>query len=121
MGSFIVRGLAVAAMFAVLSGCGGSPAASGGAVKYKQTWSKNYASTTCREWKSELTNAQQFAAAADMLTSARNKKDGGTGLPSDGKIEMFRRGITDSCVIDTANIAEVAVMHYLTERATFRP
>lgn len=40
--------------------------------KFRQTWAKSYSSTTCREWSSSMTNAQQWAAS-DMLAGARNQ------------------------------------------------
>jgi len=68
-----------------------------------------------------MSPAQQFAGAADMLTGARNKGDGGTGLPPDSLIEEFEQGIGIACVIPTENIASIAAALYLTERSTFSP
>ena len=56
-----------------------------------------------------------------MLTGARNKGDGGTGLPPDSLIEEFEQGIGIACVIPTENIASIAAALYLTERSTFSP
>jgi hypothetical protein len=33
-------------------------------TKYEQTWPKNYSSTTCGEWHSDMSAQQRFAAAA---------------------------------------------------------
>ena len=68
-----------------------------------------------------MSDAQQFAASADMLTGARNKGDGGTGLPPDALIEQFQDGVTTACVVPTATVAEIGAGVYLTERETFRP
>ena len=89
--------------------------------RYEQTWPQNYSDTTCTEWLQEMSPAQQFAAAADMLTGARNKGDGGTGLPPDSLIDEFEQGIGTACVIPTENIASIAAALYLTERSTFSP
>ena len=120
--------LTLAAVFTiaglVLGGCvspSGSTSNSSNTDKYKQTWSKTYASTTCQEWKSAMSDKQQWVAAADMLTAARNKKDGGNGLPPDALVTTFQGGITTSCVVPSAKVAEIGAALYLTERAQFRP
>ena len=89
--------------------------------KYEQTWPKSYSSTTCREWDAEMTREQQWAAAADMLTGARNTGDGGEGLPPDLLVDEFMGGITTACVVPDMSPAEVGAGLYLTERARFRP
>jgi len=89
--------------------------------KYDQTWSQPYSSTTCAEWDSEMTADEQWVAAADMLTGARNKGDGRTGLPPDSLVSTFRGGITTACVVDTMSIADVGAGLYLTERTRFAP
>jgi hypothetical protein len=89
--------------------------------KYEQTWPESYSSTTCREWHREMTREQQWSAAADMLTGARNKGDGGEGLPPDLLVDEFMGGITTACVVPDMSLAEVGAGLYLTERARFRP
>ncbi len=89
--------------------------------KYEQTWPKSYSSTTCHEWNAEMTADQRWAAAADMLTGARNKGDGGQGLPPDSMVDEFMGGVTRACVIPEMSLAEVGAGLYLTERARFRP
>ena len=89
--------------------------------KYTQTWPKSYAATNCSEWNSSMSSSQQFAAAADMLTGARNRGDGGVGLPPDSLIDDFRQGVTTACVIDTMSLADVGAGLYLTDRDRFRP
>ncbi|HEY5788636.1 MAG TPA: hypothetical protein VIT65_28075 [Microlunatus sp.] len=44
-----------------------------------------------------MTEAQTWAAAADILTSGRNKVDGGTGLPSDSLVTSFRYDSSEGC------------------------
>lgn len=88
--------------------------------KYLQTWEKSYGDTSCTEWNEEMTASQQFAASADMLAGARNKGDGGTGLPPDPLVDEFAGGISSACVIPTSPITEIAVGVYLTE-PRFKP
>ena len=103
---------------------GGSSTVTGTSVdddKYDQTWSGSYSSTTCAEWNAEMTGDQQWAAAADMLTSARNKRDGGQGLPPDYLVDRFVGGIDAVCVVRDMSLAEAGASLYLTERDRFRP
>ena len=83
--------------------------------KYTQSWPKQYSDTTCTEWSTDLSPSQRFAASADMLTGARNKGDGGTGLPADSMIDDFSVGISSVCVEPTMSITDAAVGLYLTE------
>ena len=89
--------------------------------KYEQTWPKSYSSTTCQEWIAEMTADQRWAAAADMLSAARNKSDGGQGVPPDSLVDEFMGGVTTACVFPEMLLAEVGAGLYLTERARFRP
>lgn len=72
--------------------------------KYTQTWTKSYSTTTCEDWQDAMTQAQTWAAAADILTSGRNKIDGGTGLPSDSLITSFRDDISEGCAADVPGL-----------------
>jgi hypothetical protein len=83
--------------------------------KYAQTWHKDYSNTSCSEWSGQMSEQQRFAASADMLTAARNKMDGGSGVPNDSLIDEFTAGLDTVCVDDAANIAELAVLLYTTE------
>lgn len=109
----------------LLAGCAstddGSGAGTSSTSKYDQTWDTSYAETTCTQWLEEMSPQQRFAAAADMLTGARNKGDGGDGLPSDDLINEFKAGVDNACVEPTAKLAEIGAALYLTERSTFRP
>jgi hypothetical protein len=88
--------------------------------KYTQTWAKPYSGTTCDDWNSQLTSAQQFAASADMLAGARNRGNEGSGLPPDALIDEFSGGITTVCVEPTMALTDAAVGLYLTD-PRFRP
>lgn len=83
--------------------------------KYVQTWQSDYSETTCDDWTSTMTAEQKFAAAADILASARNKIDGGSGLPSDSLIDEFRDGITNVCVLPTMTLTDATYGLYSTE------
>lgn len=89
--------------------------------KYTQTWPESYSSTTCDDWNTQMTSAQQFAAAADMLSSARDKGDGGTGVAPDALISDFESGITNVCVEPTMTLTDAGAGLYLTERTRYRP
>lgn len=52
-----------------------------------------------------MTPAQQFAAA-DILTSGRNKVDNGTGMPSDSLIKDFQAATTDYCVMPSMTLTD---------------
>ncbi|WP_248582558.1 hypothetical protein [Nocardioides sp. InS609-2] len=106
---------AVATMSVVaLSGCGSDGNQGGTDVgKYEQTWPRAYSETTCDDWADEMTGQQHFAAAADMLTSARNKIDGGEGLPPDSLIERFQSDIASTCQIEgTLTITDAVYVVY---------
>ena len=69
-----------------------------------------------------MSPAQRWAAAADMLTGARNKGDGGTGLPPDFLITRFEDDVPEGCsVIGTISVAVVGASIYLIGRAQYRP
>lgn len=111
----------ISVLFGVLSTTGtgsdddASTGADGSASKYTQTWGKQYSDTTCADWNDDMTGQQQFAAAADILTSARNKIDGGTGLPSEALIREFEGGITTVCVEPTMTLTDATYGLYATE------
>ncbi|SKA87063.1 hypothetical protein SAMN06295879_1025 [Agreia bicolorata] len=81
----------------------------------EQTWTTSYAETTCSDWNSLMDDHQRYVAAADILTSARNKIDGGTGLPPESMISEFRRGITTVCVVPSMTLLEATYGLYTTE------
>ena len=110
--AFALTGLLAAS----LAGCAKAATAPG---KYDQTWSKNYSDTTCLEFRTSMTEQQRWAAAADMLTGARTKGDGITGMPSDQLVTTFLQGVKTACVVDTMSVAETGATLYLTERTLF--
>lgn len=89
--------------------------------KYEQTWGASYSATTCADWSTQMDDHQRWAAAADMLAGARNKGDGGEGLPVDALVDEFEAGISTACVEPTMSLTDVSVGLYLTERERFRP
>jgi hypothetical protein len=113
----VVAIIVVASVLATLGGddderAGGTAAESS---RYTQTWSQSYAETTCDEWNIEMSAGQQFAAAADILTSARNKIDGGVGLPPDALTSEFQAGITTICIVPTMSLTDATYGLYTTE------
>lgn len=117
-GGIVVLAVLLGALSTIGSGSDDDDAGSGGddsTSKYTQTWSKQYSDTTCADWNNEMTAQQQFAAAADILTSARNKIDDGTGLPSDALIREFEGGITNVCVEPTMTLTDATYGLYATE------
>lgn len=90
--------------------------------KYDQTWSGSYGLTICRDWNDVMTDSQQWVAAADMLTGARNKRDGGEGRPPDSLVTRFQAGITEACSVDESQqLPEIAVGVYLIGRDQYSP
>ncbi len=89
--------------------------------KYVQTWPKDYKSTTCGEWLNKMTEAQRWAASADILTAARNKVSGGSGMPSDALVSKFERNISIGCEgSDAVTILEAAYYVYNYD-STYKP
>lgn len=89
--------------------------------KYKQTWSLSYADTTCEAWANQMTDSQQFAAAADILASAWQKIEGSSRFPSDSLIGEFQTAIGDTCVIDSMAITDASYAAYNDGASVFRP
>jgi hypothetical protein len=110
------------AVVAVLAcGFSASESSSAPAGKYEQTWTKSYSDTTCIEWSSQMDAQQRFAAAADMLTGARNKGDGGAGLPSDDLIRQFEADVSEGCSANAGTVADTGASIYMIGRETYRP
>lgn len=99
---------------AAIAGCSSS-SGSNNSDKYEQTWPAQYSKTTCTQWLNEMSDQQRFAAAADILTSARNKIDGGSGLPSDALIREFEGGVDTVCVVPTMTLTDATDGLYSTE------
>jgi hypothetical protein len=109
---------------AMCAGCGGSivTTPSSQSTSYNQTWTKSYGLTTCGDWNDEMTDSQQWVAAADLLTGARKKWDGDEDLPADSLITRFQRTITEACSVDDDHqLPEIAVGAYLIDRDRYSP
>lgn len=117
--------VAAAAALWLLVGCSsGDASGSTDSSKYTQTWSKDYSATSCKDWNDRMTDHQQFAAAADMLSAARDKRDGGSGVAPDDLIEQFQTDVTAVCTTNVGSredIAEVGASVYLSGRSHYRP
>ena len=109
---------------AICAACGGSivTTAAPQSARYNQTWTKSYGLTTCGDWNDEMTDSEQWVAAADILTGARKKWDGGEDLPADSLITQFQREITAACSVDDDHqLPEIAVGTYLMSRDRYSP
>jgi hypothetical protein len=64
-----------------------------------------------------------WVAAADMLTSARNKGDNGQGLPPDSLVTRFQNEIVEACSADveSVKIADLAATVYLIDWDQYEP
>lgn len=90
--------------------------------KYEQTWHRPYSRTTCRAWLNQMNVHERFVSVADMLTGARDKGDGGTGVAPDHLIHRFEAEMYDICpVAPHRPITDVAVGIYLTHRGKYAP
>ena len=109
---------------AICAACGGSIVTTSApqSTRYNQTWTKSYGLTTCGDWNNEMTDSEQWVAAADILTGARKKWDGGEDLPADSLITQFQREITGACSVDDDHqLPEIAVGTYLMSRDRYSP
>lgn len=79
--------------------------------EYTRTWTKDYAKTTCTEFRTVMTGQQAFVAAADMLVNARVGTDSSLPFPSDDLINMFENDVLTGCDTDASasdNIVDIA-------------
>jgi len=109
---------------AICAACGGSIVTTHASqsTTYNQTWTKSYGLTTCGDWNDEMTDSQQWVAAADILTGARKKWDGAEDPPADSLITQFQRDITEACSVDDDHqLPEIAVGAYLVGRDRYSP
>jgi hypothetical protein len=116
--------LGVGLGLAICAACGGSivTTAAPQSARYNQTWTKSYGLTTCGDWNDQMTDSQQWVAAADILTGARKKWDGGEDPPGDPLITRFQRDITEACSVDDDHqLPEIAVGTYLIGRDRYSP
>ena len=85
------RPLAGGMLLLALAGCGSSNKTD---AKFTQTWPTPYGQTTCRQWLNDMTEAQRFTAAADMLVGAQSTDDKNADLPADEQINSFAGDIS---------------------------
>lgn len=81
------------------SGCGGAPTAAPTNDKYTQTWKTPYGTTTCAQFRNEMTDHQRWVMAVDMLVGARKVNSKDAGMPSDAMVDEFEGGLKNVCVI----------------------
>lgn len=63
---------------------------------YEQTWLKSYATTTCAEWNSGMSDEQKFATAGDFLWEDLSR-NGAKDRPDYGAITNYQDAIDQSC------------------------
>lgn len=63
-------------------------------LRFAQTWEEPLDETSCQQWTEEMTGAQRYAAAAELLLDARGDQ---TGFPSDGQFAYFLSRMDISC------------------------
>ena len=66
-------------------------------VTWHQTWAKDYAQTTCQEFRTAMTERQRFVAAADMLVNGKRAATGDEQLPADGEVRDCQNGLIGAC------------------------
>jgi hypothetical protein len=135
--------LVVLAAVAALAGCGGdqppsapgggpatsTPASAGaspsgsraGADGSTTSRSAPYATTTCAQWTTKLSQAKRTAAARTLLSRER-ERDGATGKPPSRLVATFERDVTQACAGDRkSTIAETADAVYQIAHKDFAP
>jgi hypothetical protein len=63
-------------------------------LRFAQTWEVPLDETSCQQWTEDMTGAQRYAAAAELLLEARGDE---TGFPSDGQFAYFLSRIDVAC------------------------
>jgi hypothetical protein len=78
-------------------------------IRFNQTWTKSYATTTCGDWNLRMTAEQRWTMAADLLYAARAVSD----LPPDDLITTFGEAISADCIpTGDLKVTEVAAALY---------
>jgi hypothetical protein len=88
------------------------------AIRFNQTWTTPYNSTTCGDWNYKMTPEQRWTMAADLLYAVR----GVTALPPDDLITEFGTGISTSCTpTDVLKVNEAAAALYTLAQGVYGP
>jgi hypothetical protein len=88
------------------------------AIRFNQTWTTSYNSTTCGDWNYNMTPEQRWTMAADLLYAVR----GVTALPPDDLITEFASGISTSCTpTDVLKVNEAAAALYTLAQGVYGP
>ena len=56
---------------------------------YEQTWTTDYADTTCGDWARRMDDHQRFVMAGDILVALRRSDDIEPAMPSDRMIREY--------------------------------
>jgi hypothetical protein len=116
-----MRTVSFIAVILMLGGCGGNnPSGASGAGKYDQSWSKTYASTTCDEFASQMTEHEQFVMAADMITSTAADRTGNKDLPPDSLVDNVVSQMSTACEADsTVKMTDIAVGLFMIDSSLY--
>ena len=76
-------------------------------ARYVQTWSTDYDHTTCTQWNKDMTDAQRWTAAYEMLRDERASVTGIAKLPADSLVDRFKSDVTTRCGGATAAARDI--------------
>lgn len=119
-----MRRIAIGAIALLLAGCGNAVPTTAD-DKYSQSWSTDYASTTCVQMLDEMTEHERWVTAADLLSSARAANGVQPAMPTDTLVDAFAASLAKACrndlkvVTHPTYVSRVAVGVYLLESETF--
>jgi hypothetical protein len=110
-----VRGRAVAGAVAGLAALALSAACAPSQEAPEQTWPQSYGATTCREWRAEMTDAQRWTAAAQMLLYAQ-RTEGARSFPPHSQVQAYLTEISHACAERPGVVTDVAYGVYFIDR-----
>jgi hypothetical protein len=86
--------------------------------RFDQTWEAPLGETNCAEWIDDMTDSQRFAAAAELMLSARADAP---GFPSDGQFTFYMSRVSAACEDAGAEavVADVAAAVYAEDEGLF--
>lgn len=83
-----------------------------------EAWDGDYNTTTCSQWRTEMTDGQQLTVASDMLIGMRERNGGGSGLPDEVLVSDLRDAICSGAG-DGDGVRETAVIAYFADQEHF--
>jgi hypothetical protein len=110
-----VRGRAVAGAVAGLAALALSASCAPAREAPEQTWPQSYGATTCREWRAQMTDAQRWTAAAQMLLYAQ-RTEGARSFPPHSQVQAYLTDISHACAERPGVVTDVAYGVYFIDR-----